>query len=400
MWGDAEQVCEEWGGYLASVSSAFENAHVASYAKTVLKTSVYWLGGSTYLAQDNPYYNWTWTDGANMTYNRWARNQLCVIYDDCCLIQNSTDQYCYNLVPPSTTPWPGNCPDGWAYFNKTQKCYAPVTEDGGTLLADFNYTRNWCINNFGADLVSIHSQEENQWLVEFLNKQDIGASWIGLYNPRVTGKWEWTDGTPVDFTSWGDSEPAPNTYCTFLIMNDYPEDNEYKYKWYAQDLDELTAGVCELPAKGNTQPTRKPTTPPFSNKCDLTWEYYDLTKKCYKNMVFDETFDQCRASCQQVEADLPTIHSVEENELLINFIVLSADNEVGLNTWIGLYSPNLDGNFKWIDGSPLNFTSWAAGEPQTLTYSALLNTQGSARGKWTTLASDYLVGCLCAKNSY
>ena len=65
MWGDAEQICEEWGGYLASVSSAFENAHVASYAKTVLNTSVYWLGGFTY-------YNWAWTDGANMTYNRWA----------------------------------------------------------------------------------------------------------------------------------------------------------------------------------------------------------------------------------------------------------------------------------------------------------------------------------------
>uniref|UniRef100_A0A914E7F5 C-type lectin domain-containing protein n=1 Tax=Acrobeloides nanus TaxID=290746 RepID=A0A914E7F5_9BILA len=362
MWGDAEQVCEEWGGYLASVSSAFENAHVASYAKTVLKTSVYWLGGSTYLAQESPYYNWTWTDGANMTYNRWARNQFCVIYDDCCLIQNSTDQYWYI----------SSCKAGAPTYPYICELLAPTT----------------------ADLVSIHSQEENQWLVDFLNKKDIGASWIGLYNPRVTGKWEWTDGTPVDFTSWGDNEPAPNTYCTFLIMNDYPEDNEYKYKWYAQDLDELTAGVC------NTQPTRKPTTPPFSNKCDPTWQYYDLMKKCYKNMIFDETFHQCRASCQQVEADLPTIHSAEENELLIDFIVLSADNEVGLNTWIGLYSPNLDGNFKWIDGSPLNFTSWAAGEPQTFTYSAVLNTQGSARGKWTTLASDYMVGCFCAKNSY
>jgi hypothetical protein len=72
----------------------------------------------------------------------------------------------------------------------------------------------------------------------------------------------------------------------------------------------------------------------------------------------------------------------------------------GLNTWIGLYSPNLDGNFKWIDGSPLNFTLWAAGEPQTFTYGALLNTQGSARGNWTTLASDNDVGCFCAKNSY
>ena len=53
------------------------------------------------------------------------------------------------------------CPDGWEYFNKTQKCYTPVkaltflhknfgfkvTEDGAIVLSDFNYTRNWCINN-------------------------------------------------------------------------------------------------------------------------------------------------------------------------------------------------------------------------------------------------------------
>uniref|UniRef100_A0A672JAX1 C-type lectin domain-containing protein n=1 Tax=Salarias fasciatus TaxID=181472 RepID=A0A672JAX1_SALFA len=55
----------------------------------------------------------------------------------------------------------------------------------------------------GGDLVSIHSQEEK----EFLSTYSKGTNkWIGLkHNP--TGRYCWSDGTPLSHTNWADGEP-------------------------------------------------------------------------------------------------------------------------------------------------------------------------------------------------
>uniref|UniRef100_A0A914CUB2 C-type lectin domain-containing protein n=1 Tax=Acrobeloides nanus TaxID=290746 RepID=A0A914CUB2_9BILA len=83
------------------------------------------------------------------------------------------------------------------------------------------------------------------------------------------------------------------------------------------------------------------------------------------------------------------------------FIVLSSEDEQALlGSWIGLYSPNNDGEFQWIDGTPLNFTAWSAGEPKTGANGAMLMTQGADRGKWSSTLPKYAGGCFCAKNSY
>lgn len=33
--------------------------------------------------------------------------------------------------------------------------------------------------------------------------------------------------------------------------------------------------------------------------------------------------------------------------------------------WIGLYSPNKDGQYVWLDGAPIYFVNWAMGEPDS-----------------------------------
>uniref|UniRef100_A0A914CMR1 C-type lectin domain-containing protein n=1 Tax=Acrobeloides nanus TaxID=290746 RepID=A0A914CMR1_9BILA len=274
----------------------------------------------------------------NMTYNRFAPNQFCIIYNECCLTQSSADQLWYiktcqhdpevsypyvceqvaptTIAPPTTTPWPGLCPTGWEYFNLTQKCYL-VLNESVFYARLFNETRDLCRNNFGGDLVSIHSKEENEWITNLLYKQELGLIWIGLYDPHVNGNWQWTDGTPVDYRSWGENQPKTGTYCAYLLGENVPENNEYKYLWYSDNLDDTAPGICALPAKGSpTQPTQKPTTPQWSGKCDPGWQYYDLMRKCYKILQYNLAFTDCRIECQHVEADLATIHSAAENELL------------------------------------------------------------------------------------
>uniref|UniRef100_A0A8C6WEB0 C-type lectin domain-containing protein n=1 Tax=Neogobius melanostomus TaxID=47308 RepID=A0A8C6WEB0_9GOBI len=60
-----------------------------------------------------------------------------------------------------------------------------------------------CVSR-GADLVSIHNQEEE----EFLALYSKGTSkWIGLKNNPTEGGYSWSDGTPLSHTNWGHGEP-------------------------------------------------------------------------------------------------------------------------------------------------------------------------------------------------
>ena len=56
----------------------------------------------------------------------------------------------------------------------------------------------------GAKLVSIHDDNERRFIAS-VDSWD-GDSWIGLKR-NDNGGFEWIDGSPLDYTSWGDGEP-------------------------------------------------------------------------------------------------------------------------------------------------------------------------------------------------
>ena len=55
---------------------------------------------------------------------------------------------------------------------------------------------------WGGHLVYIHSKEEN----EFISKTLSTWTWVGL-EERVENNWEWSDGTPFDYSNWKEGEP-------------------------------------------------------------------------------------------------------------------------------------------------------------------------------------------------
>ncbi|XP_071393075.1 galactose-specific lectin nattectin-like [Centroberyx affinis] len=65
-----------------------------------------------------------------------------------------------------------------------------------------------CIN-YGANLASIHSLEEHNFLrgviirVTGSNKR----TWIGGFDGMKEGVWQWTDGSKFDYTHWNKGEP-------------------------------------------------------------------------------------------------------------------------------------------------------------------------------------------------
>uniref|UniRef100_A0A673Y4C8 C-type lectin domain-containing protein n=1 Tax=Salmo trutta TaxID=8032 RepID=A0A673Y4C8_SALTR len=89
------------------------------------------------------------------------------------------------------------CEEGWRAYE--DKCYYFSTDRKSWDDARTDY----CTSR-GADLVSIHNMEEEN----FLSTHTKGKSkWIGLQHNPIDGGYHWSDATPVSHTNWGHGEP-------------------------------------------------------------------------------------------------------------------------------------------------------------------------------------------------
>jgi hypothetical protein len=102
------------------------------------------------------------------------------------------------------------------------------------------------------------------------------------------------------------------------------------------------------------------------------------------------TRDDAKTKCKQLGTYLPSIHSAEENEIVRQVAVLT-----GAWIWIGLYTPNKDGNFvAWGDGTQVNYTNWDKNTQllnKGLGSCVLIN----HAGYWVRYFCIYINGCGC-----
>ena len=80
-----------------------------------------------------------------------------------------------------------------------------------------------CVN-LGGHLASIHSAEEQNFLMQTFNpSEDV---WIGAVDADHDWVWEWTDGSPFDFSYWLSDQPDGGQYYTVMDC-----DNSASGKW-------------------------------------------------------------------------------------------------------------------------------------------------------------------------
>ncbi|KAH7707720.1 FRAS1-related extracellular matrix protein 1-like protein [Aphelenchoides avenae] len=97
-------------------------------------------------------------------------------------------------TPPTT------CDSGWAHLGG--RCYK--------LLENKTFTEadHACRFEYGAQLASIHSKQESEYVAIFSADQmhdDHWGAWIGLHRPAGTDSaWQWLDGSALDYTNWSD----------------------------------------------------------------------------------------------------------------------------------------------------------------------------------------------------
>ncbi|XP_070128112.1 low affinity immunoglobulin epsilon Fc receptor isoform X3 [Equus caballus] len=105
-----------------------------------------------------------------------------------------------SAVPLSLSSTPGStcntCPDDWVHFQK--KCYYFGEGPKRWIQARF------ACSKLHGRLVSIHSQEEQDFLTRHANKK---GSWIGLRDLNIEGEFVWMDQNPLDYSNWQPGEP-------------------------------------------------------------------------------------------------------------------------------------------------------------------------------------------------
>ena len=69
---------------------------------------------------------------------------------------------------------------------------------------------DWCMNNHGRHLASIHDPAQSAAAINLCNGN---RCWIGGSCRRFQhGQWSWTDGTNWGFTHWDSDDDQPNDY--------------------------------------------------------------------------------------------------------------------------------------------------------------------------------------------
>ena len=84
------------------------------------------------------------------------------------------------------------------------------------------------------DLVSIHSQEENDFLGQLIEDNSVETIHIGGFvksnNDIINDKWAWSDGTPWNYTRWYPDNPVDNSYYDFFCV--YLQNSDFGFRWY------------------------------------------------------------------------------------------------------------------------------------------------------------------------
>ncbi|XP_048579857.1 uncharacterized protein LOC5521688 isoform X1 [Nematostella vectensis] len=212
-WSEAREVCKKEGGDLVSIHSAFEQAFL-------LRNMINFVGNVwTGMTRMPNTVEFTWSDQSVKEFSHWSRGQpgrpgttqMCVqainsAKSDArwsavdCGVQNGFMCKINKGEPHITPTVDGKCLPGFKRFDK--HCY----------LFRMFHRLTWpqarlrCQRE-GGDLVSILSQQEKDFLIYQMKTVNGIWIWTGLNDRSVERGYEWSDGSPVSFTSWLYGQP-------------------------------------------------------------------------------------------------------------------------------------------------------------------------------------------------
>lgn len=126
------------------------------------------------------------------------------------------------------TAIPGNAVEfnGHFYYLYHTSCLPPKQDEIGQA-ADL-----FCQKQ-GGYLAAITSEEENAFLMDYLDRKNCENAFFGFTDRQEEGVWKWSNGEPVDYTNWAAGEPnhenPDEDYAMFFHVYDDGTWNDGKF---------------------------------------------------------------------------------------------------------------------------------------------------------------------------
>jgi len=84
-------------------------------------------------------------------------------------------------------------------------------------------------NDVGGNLSSIHSDEEERFVIDLIHKHGTFKTWLGATGWDEGSTWKWDDGSEWDYMNWRAGEPNPVgnfATCLYTEANGIPNDHD------------------------------------------------------------------------------------------------------------------------------------------------------------------------------
>ncbi|CAL9682123.1 unnamed protein product [Knipowitschia caucasica] len=407
-WDDAKKFCKDQDSFLVHVGDIYEQSHFTVVLSG--KTGFWWIGlrarggvtgGVDYL----------WDNGLPLTFTHWDRNQP-DNEDGTCVAMTSgqvggfwDDKQCsekFNFIcekerpdisPPTKPPTPPpaqGCANGWTAQPHFRNCYRLFHDVDWSMKKSWQAASEDCMSR-GAHLVSIHNQEEE----EFLSLYSKGTSkWIGLKHNPTGGGYSWSDGSPLSHTNWAHGEPNNHEgreECVEMVSST----NGTASWWNDLNCDAHQDWICMI-SKGKN-PVLPPVPPPPlpAPDCGTNPGWRKNNDICYYYNDTDVVdFHTAMMRCYTEKAALVSILSKEE-QAYVNTMVGTGNVAV---SWIGMRMFGIaNGQYKWVDFSPVTYTHWSPGEPNNANGEEQCVQMNRHQGGWNDANCGRTAGYVCKK---
>ncbi|TKR67855.1 hypothetical protein L596_023939 [Steinernema carpocapsae] len=255
------------------------------------------------------------------------------------------------LRSATRTPSSPSCPKGWEQFEDS--CFLVNINSQNQEDA-----KEFCKEN-GADLVSIHSTEENDFVsLLYVTKGGEGNFWLGAERSNPQDAYAWSDGSAFTYQNWGQGQPDKYNLCSMWDI--------YTKTWYSPYCSYSGGAVCKklrvpkptvfCPEECRVQttcPTAGTTKAPLPEKCLLGWRQYG--NGCYLVNAKEMKWMAAENFCVSKDAHLASIHSLSENRFIGDLLT---EKGIWHFTWIGGIRNSTSEGFRWTDGSNWDYTKW------------------------------------------
>lgn len=270
----------------------------------------------------------------------------------------------------------------------------------------------------GMDLLVLNSSQESTFIQsQMAQRLSITDFWLGLSDLETEGSFVWVDGSPLTSSNWSSGEPndSGGEDCAQIfsggLWNDLPcgyslpavcespceagiDADQDGFEGCSEDCNDadpaIHPGVDDVCADGIDQDCNGYTDDGVS--CSECVSQV-IGSNTYLFCSRPRTFDEARAHCQKLGADLTSVQSADE----WNAVWSESLNILGPTyAWIGLTDAAEEYNFVWVDGAPVNYQNWSYWQPDNANNEDCVGTFED--GTWNDFPCTFSQASICLQS--